>query len=339
MDRRILHTVAVKFSGGPVGLDTIAHAIGGSPDVIEDTHEPFLISRASCTARRRATSSRRAGARGSNGGCRCRRTERTPAAAAGLSGSVRNGVQVVRAAPRSSTGHPEGPVDRRWIHRRHLERPRAGLRPARPLPALAPRRPRRRPSPRAPPRPRPHARRRPAPPPARARRRRRHRADPPPAHRLRHLQARPPRRQRRRRARVRRRPLGRRCTCATWRTATTSPPSRWSRAEPAARVASVHLRWQPRDTPDAAHLGRRQLLEVLDRLDAIAPGVPRLVGGDFNALSDGVVLQAAQARARPVLPGAAALGHRRHRRALPQSSTTCSSRPTRWRHRPTRSRG
>jgi Holliday junction DNA helicase RuvB len=43
MDRRVLHTVAVKFSGGPVGLDTIAHAIGESPDVIEDTHEPFLI--------------------------------------------------------------------------------------------------------------------------------------------------------------------------------------------------------------------------------------------------------------------------------------------------------
>jgi holliday junction DNA helicase RuvB len=43
MDRKVLHTVAVKFSGGPVGLDTIAHAIGESPDVIEDTHEPFLI--------------------------------------------------------------------------------------------------------------------------------------------------------------------------------------------------------------------------------------------------------------------------------------------------------
>ncbi|MEQ1502861.1 MAG: Holliday junction branch migration DNA helicase RuvB [Myxococcota bacterium] len=43
MDRKILHAVAVKFSGGPVGLDTIAHAIGESPDTIEDTHEPFLI--------------------------------------------------------------------------------------------------------------------------------------------------------------------------------------------------------------------------------------------------------------------------------------------------------
>jgi Holliday junction DNA helicase RuvB len=43
MDRKILHTVAVKFSGGPVGLDTIAHAIGESADTIEDTYEPYLI--------------------------------------------------------------------------------------------------------------------------------------------------------------------------------------------------------------------------------------------------------------------------------------------------------
>jgi Holliday junction DNA helicase RuvB len=43
LDRRILHTIAVKFSGGPVGLDTLAHAIGESPDTIEDTHEPFLL--------------------------------------------------------------------------------------------------------------------------------------------------------------------------------------------------------------------------------------------------------------------------------------------------------
>jgi Holliday junction DNA helicase RuvB len=43
MDRKILTTIAIKFSGGPVGLDTIAHAIGEEPDTIEDTHEPFLI--------------------------------------------------------------------------------------------------------------------------------------------------------------------------------------------------------------------------------------------------------------------------------------------------------
>ncbi|MBW1876751.1 MAG: Holliday junction branch migration DNA helicase RuvB [Deltaproteobacteria bacterium] len=43
MDRRILHTIAVKFSGGPVGLDTLAAAIGESPDTIEETYEPYLI--------------------------------------------------------------------------------------------------------------------------------------------------------------------------------------------------------------------------------------------------------------------------------------------------------
>ncbi|MEQ1565862.1 MAG: Holliday junction branch migration DNA helicase RuvB [Myxococcota bacterium] len=43
MDRKILHTIAVKFSGGPVGLDTLAAATGESADTIEDTHEPYLI--------------------------------------------------------------------------------------------------------------------------------------------------------------------------------------------------------------------------------------------------------------------------------------------------------
>ncbi|MCB9683814.1 MAG: Holliday junction branch migration DNA helicase RuvB [Alphaproteobacteria bacterium] len=43
MDRKILEAIAVKFSGGPVGLDTLAHAIGESPDTIEDTYEPYLI--------------------------------------------------------------------------------------------------------------------------------------------------------------------------------------------------------------------------------------------------------------------------------------------------------
>jgi len=43
MDRKILHTIAVKFSGGPVGLDTLAAAIGESRDTIEDAYEPYLI--------------------------------------------------------------------------------------------------------------------------------------------------------------------------------------------------------------------------------------------------------------------------------------------------------
>ncbi len=43
MDRKILHTIAVKFSGGPVGLDTLSAAIGESRDTIEDAYEPYLI--------------------------------------------------------------------------------------------------------------------------------------------------------------------------------------------------------------------------------------------------------------------------------------------------------
>ena len=43
MDRRILHTVAVKFDGGPVGLDSLATAIGEEAETIEDVYEPFLI--------------------------------------------------------------------------------------------------------------------------------------------------------------------------------------------------------------------------------------------------------------------------------------------------------
>lgn len=42
-DREILHTIAVKFSGGPVGLATLSHAVGEHPDTIQDTHEPYLI--------------------------------------------------------------------------------------------------------------------------------------------------------------------------------------------------------------------------------------------------------------------------------------------------------
>jgi Holliday junction DNA helicase RuvB len=43
MDNRIIQTIAVKFGGGPVGLDTLAAAIGESPHTIEETYEPYLI--------------------------------------------------------------------------------------------------------------------------------------------------------------------------------------------------------------------------------------------------------------------------------------------------------
>jgi Holliday junction DNA helicase RuvB len=43
MDRAILLTIIDKFGGGPVGLDTLAAAVGEEPDTIEDVYEPFLI--------------------------------------------------------------------------------------------------------------------------------------------------------------------------------------------------------------------------------------------------------------------------------------------------------
>ncbi len=42
-DRMILLTIIDKFSGGPVGLDTISAAISEESDTIEDVYEPFLI--------------------------------------------------------------------------------------------------------------------------------------------------------------------------------------------------------------------------------------------------------------------------------------------------------
>jgi holliday junction DNA helicase RuvB len=43
IDRKLLRTVIDKFGGGPVGLNTIAAAIGEEKDAIEDIFEPFLI--------------------------------------------------------------------------------------------------------------------------------------------------------------------------------------------------------------------------------------------------------------------------------------------------------
>ncbi|MCD6451854.1 MAG: Holliday junction branch migration DNA helicase RuvB [Acidobacteria bacterium] len=43
IDRRILLTIIKKFNGGPVGLNTLAAAIGEEKDAIEDIHEPFLL--------------------------------------------------------------------------------------------------------------------------------------------------------------------------------------------------------------------------------------------------------------------------------------------------------
>jgi Holliday junction DNA helicase RuvB len=43
MDRRILEVICAKFSGGPVGLSTIAVSVGEEPDTIEEAYEPFLM--------------------------------------------------------------------------------------------------------------------------------------------------------------------------------------------------------------------------------------------------------------------------------------------------------
>jgi Holliday junction DNA helicase RuvB len=43
MDKRILETIAVKFGGGPVGLNSLAAAVGEEPDTIEEVYEPYLI--------------------------------------------------------------------------------------------------------------------------------------------------------------------------------------------------------------------------------------------------------------------------------------------------------
>jgi Holliday junction DNA helicase RuvB len=43
VDRKLLRTIIDKFSGGPVGINSIAAAISEERDAIEDMYEPFLI--------------------------------------------------------------------------------------------------------------------------------------------------------------------------------------------------------------------------------------------------------------------------------------------------------
>jgi Holliday junction DNA helicase RuvB len=45
MDKKLLRTIIEKFSGGPVGINTIAAAISEEVDAIEDIYEPFLIQK------------------------------------------------------------------------------------------------------------------------------------------------------------------------------------------------------------------------------------------------------------------------------------------------------
>ncbi|HOP81079.1 MAG TPA: Holliday junction branch migration DNA helicase RuvB, partial [Armatimonadota bacterium] len=43
LDRKFLRTIIEKFDGGPVGIETVAAAIGEERDTIEDVYEPYLL--------------------------------------------------------------------------------------------------------------------------------------------------------------------------------------------------------------------------------------------------------------------------------------------------------
>ncbi len=43
MDRRILKTLIERFSGGPVGIEALAAAVGEERDTLEDVYEPYLV--------------------------------------------------------------------------------------------------------------------------------------------------------------------------------------------------------------------------------------------------------------------------------------------------------
>jgi holliday junction DNA helicase RuvB len=43
MDKRILETIINKFAGGPVGVGSLAVAVGEEPDTLEEVYEPYLI--------------------------------------------------------------------------------------------------------------------------------------------------------------------------------------------------------------------------------------------------------------------------------------------------------
>jgi Holliday junction DNA helicase RuvB len=45
MDRKIIETMVKSFSGGPVGIESLAASIGEDKDTIEDVYEPFLIQK------------------------------------------------------------------------------------------------------------------------------------------------------------------------------------------------------------------------------------------------------------------------------------------------------
>ncbi|HKG10149.1 MAG TPA: Holliday junction DNA helicase RuvB C-terminal domain-containing protein, partial [Gaiellaceae bacterium] len=42
-DRALLRAIVERFDGGPVGLSTLAVALGEEPDTVEDVYEPYLL--------------------------------------------------------------------------------------------------------------------------------------------------------------------------------------------------------------------------------------------------------------------------------------------------------
>jgi Holliday junction DNA helicase RuvB len=43
MDKRIVEALILKFNGGPVGVSSLAVAVGEDAGTLEDVHEPYLI--------------------------------------------------------------------------------------------------------------------------------------------------------------------------------------------------------------------------------------------------------------------------------------------------------
>jgi Holliday junction DNA helicase RuvB len=43
MDRKLLLALIEKFSGGPVGIESLAMTLGEERDTVEDVYEPYLI--------------------------------------------------------------------------------------------------------------------------------------------------------------------------------------------------------------------------------------------------------------------------------------------------------
>ena len=61
LDREILRAICEKFGGGPVGLSTLAVAVGEEQDTIEDVYEPYLLQRGLIERTPRGRAATRAG--------------------------------------------------------------------------------------------------------------------------------------------------------------------------------------------------------------------------------------------------------------------------------------